>query len=679
MHTASPGKPLSRLNHTIRCGNSLVSPDFYQSGQRQSQLFSEEEKEQINVFDWEEAFPEVFNNGGFDCVIGNPPYVKLQHFRRVHSDVAEYLKEARRADGSPVYESTQTGNFDMYLPFIEKGVELLNPEGRMGYIAPNVWLKNKYGRGLRSKMAKTHRLDRWIDFKSHQVFNEAITYTALQFFRGSPVESVRCIFAPDGDVSRVDWDEPEAAIPYEDLPEDDAWNLMPDAERELVRKLSKRFQHLGDEEWSRQVFQGLITSADYVYHLDRIGPGKYRTKNGEEVAIEDDIMHPLVSGPHAKRYQAPRTDTWILFPYDLSGESVNLFAPDVMLKKFPRAWAYLKTHEPALRARESGKFDDEKWYRFGRSQNIDKQELPKVCVAQTVPHLRMFYDEAGDFFINNVRVNGILPPRREDGWFLLGILNASVADFVFQRIAKPKGGGYYEANKQFIEPLPIPNASEDEKDDVEELAKTLQELHTDRRDLVNQFQRRLNSAQMSDDKRKKTWLWADIGTTTEWKKSDEAPDDLSGRELTSWAKEMVADRLSAHYEELDARLHPGAVISVENTEHVVQLKIDDREVLKVFDEPDTALVAAQWRHIVRDINFTEQFTAKKLVRELLKLRKTDHEGLRDRLVALDAEIEELDAKIADAEDEMNAYVCNLYDLTEEEIQLVEEETSHRSY
>ena len=80
---------------------------------------------------------EVFNNDepGFDCVIGTPPYVKLQHFRKIQEDVATYLVMAKSKNGSPKYESTQTGNFDIYLPFIERGIDLLNENGKMGYIA----------------------------------------------------------------------------------------------------------------------------------------------------------------------------------------------------------------------------------------------------------------------------------------------------------------------------------------------------------------------------------------------------------------------------------------------------------------------------------------------------------------------------------------------------------------
>ena len=200
LHTALPDQPLTSLDRNIRCGNSLIGHDFYSQRGINRELFDEDEQERVNTFDWKEAFPEIFEgeDPGFDCVIGNPPYVKLQHFRKIQEDVAEYLIKARAENGGPLYESTQTGNFDMYLPFIERGIELLNSKGKMGYIAPNVWMVNEYGKGLRQKLKRTRRLDRWIDFKSFQVFDEATTYTALQFFVGFPQDHIHCVFAPGG-------------------------------------------------------------------------------------------------------------------------------------------------------------------------------------------------------------------------------------------------------------------------------------------------------------------------------------------------------------------------------------------------------------------------------------------------------------------------------------------------
>ncbi len=673
MHTASPGKPLSSLDHNIRCGNSLVSTDFSDFYRRKRDTLFEKAdegfKERVNPFNWEERFPEVYH-GKFDCVIGNPPYVKLQNFRRVHEDVADYLVNAKCADGKPLYESTQTGNFDLYLPFIEKGISLLKPDGRMGYIAPNVWVKNEYGAALRAKLKKNRNLDRWIDFKNYQIFDEAITYTALQFFKGSPVESIKCNFSPDGDISHSDWEIPHADIKYSELPETDAWNLMPDAERALIAKLKGQCASLIDS--CKGITVGIQTSADSIYHLTRISQNKYRTKSGEDVEIEDDIMHPLVSGQEAKRYQTPKTDTYLLFPYEFSGKKVTLISEASLKCKFPNAWNYLGKNEKELRGRENGKMnDDSKWWAYNYPKNLDKQELPKLGVAETVPSLRVFADIEGKFYFNNVRVNGILPNTLEDGCFLLGILNAPVADFVFKRIAKDKEGGFYEANKQFIAPLPIPDATDQEKEQVANFAKRLQELHTRRRDLIAKFDDRLNGSQTVEDSRDDIWLWADIGTSESWINSKAKPDNLSARDLKTWAKNAIEEKRQFHYLEIEESLKAGSKITLDGDSDEICLKIDGIEVFNVFTGAETPLILAQWRHKTRDLRISDKFTPKRLISDLLSLRKCSNPELTKWIIDSDKEIEKLDIEISTNENDLNQLVYKLYALTSDEIRLVE--------
>ncbi len=667
MHTASPGKPLSSLDHNIRCGNSLVSADFAAFyGQKHDTLFEaadENFKERVNPFDWEKAFPEVFLRGGFDCVVSNPPYVKLQNFRRVHEDVADYLVNAKSADGKPIYQSTQSGNFDLYLPFIEKGIRLLKPGGQMGFIAPSLWMKNEYGAALRTKLKLDKNLDRWIDFKNFQVFEEAITYTALQFFKGAALDEVKCCFAPGGDVSQINWQTPHAIVKYAGLPDDEPWNLMPDRERNLIEKLKKNCRTLGDAKWTKQIFQGLITSADSIYHLVRISQGRYRTKAGDEVAIEDAVMRPLVSGPEAKRYQLPKTDTYLLFPYDLSGKKPQLMPEKIFKEKFPNAWNYLKANEQELRARENRKFDDSDWYRFGRNQNIDKQEFPKLMVPRLVLRLFCAMDLDGKFFIDNVDVGGILVSKPEDLSYLAGIINSPVCNFVWRRISKPFQNDYYSANKQFISPLPMPDATDEEKNQVAEFAKCLQELHTKRRDLVDKFDGRLNGTQTTEDKRSDSWLWADLAATF-----DSRTKICGGKEF---AKKEMEQKREAHYLELDERLSAGSSITVVNDDDETSLKINGIEALKLFTGSETAFIAAQWRHKTRDLNVSGKFTAKQLVSDLLSLRRCENRELKGWFVETDRQIEALDVEIAAKEKALNDLAHKLYKLTPDEIKLVE--------
>jgi TaqI-like C-terminal specificity domain/Eco57I restriction-modification methylase/N-6 DNA Methylase len=126
---------LPNLDRNIKCGNSLIGPDYF-AGQLPP---DEAELRRVNPFDWQREFPEAMQAGGFDCVIGNPPYVLLQTLEQ--PSVFDYLARS--------YVSA-TYKIDTYQVFIEKGISLTKLNGRFGYITPNTFLKNKFAVELRN-------------------------------------------------------------------------------------------------------------------------------------------------------------------------------------------------------------------------------------------------------------------------------------------------------------------------------------------------------------------------------------------------------------------------------------------------------------------------------------------------------------------------------------------------
>lgn len=234
LSTALPGQPLSSLDEHIICGNSLVDWDI----ETVLEPLNDEQKQRINPFSYQTTFKDIFAGGGFDIIIGNPPYIKLQNMRQIQPEATEYWLKAKDAEGKLKFRSTQTGNYDIYLPFIEQGCRMLKLEGKMGFIAPNVWVVNEYGEGLRWLLHENHQLDRWVDFKSYQIFEEAITYTALQFFSGKATEGVRLHFAPNGnvDLAGLDW-QTLVPLPWGELSPTATWEFMAEEERTLIAKL----------------------------------------------------------------------------------------------------------------------------------------------------------------------------------------------------------------------------------------------------------------------------------------------------------------------------------------------------------------------------------------------------------------------------------------------------------
>lgn len=682
LHTAKADQPLSKLDTNIVTGNSLVGNEMY-SFKKDLLTATEAKKETINAFDYKKQFPSVFDatrpgGEGFDCVVGNPPYVKLQNFKKVYPETADFLRNATGDGGNPRYASCQTGNFDLYLPFIERGLELLNDQGRLGYIAPSLWRYNEYGEGLRKLLHSGGHLDRWIDFGSFQVFDEALIYTALQFYSKSKRDRVRFALAPTGEISRIqEWDDPNWFVTYKELPKEDTWIFVSRPERGLISRMSKACKRLDDAMMTRQIFQGLITSADPIYHLNRTGKNRYRYQPPkperaskrpppEDIDIEDAIMHPLVSGQEANRYQVPKTETYILFPYEITEEGPTLISGKRLAKEFPLAWKHLRRFEAKLRARESSAFDDDTWWRFGRNQNIDKQEDRKLIVAQTVKSLSVCPDDKGKFYLNNVRVNGILPKKPTDFWYLLGILNSSPCNWVFQRIAKPKEGGYFEANKQFIAPLPIPNVSAEKSKNLAELAQKLTALHTDRRNILSDLERRFEACEV--DEKPVEWLWpAAVSSKAKWKAK--APAEQSSRQKTAWAKEQQAKEIEIALDILKDALRPGARLEVELVKKRELRIVDDgATVLEgVFvDEDEAAQVLVDWRNYLRLNPVSENPDAATLASALRCVRKTDNPAIAKQITELDEELSQIEKSISTAEAALNKLAHQFYGLSSEE-------------
>lgn len=663
LHSARADAPLSSLDHTIRCGNSLVSSDFWRTYDE-----TPERRGIVNTFDWREAFPEIWadeKNGGFDIVLGNPPYVKLQNMKRVDAETVEYLQEKR---GDDTYASAQTGNFDLYLPFIEKGLRLLRPGGRMAYIAPSLWAVNNYGAGLRALVRRTRQLERWIDFKAFQVFDEVITYTALQFFTKEAQDHVRVAVAPDGGAADVDWDDEETIVPYDAFPEDGEWTMATGAERALIDRLARECLRLDDPKLTREIFQGVKTGADKIYKLFRKGANKYVYQLGSsgeyEVEIEDSLMFPILSGEESKRYLTPETAVYLLFPYDEHGD---LFSASTMKQRFPKAWRYLLAWRDSLLKRDSGKIGENEWWRFSRNQSLNKLYIPKLFAAGTVPSLRLACDENGEYFLTGGRVDGVIPRNSLDLHYLLGVLNGPIADFAFRRIGRPKQGGWFEANKQFIAPLPVPDASPEVRKDIAGRARDLQERWTRRRDLVRAAEERLST--LARAKHKPQWLWPALPDLPDM--MEKAPKALKLKtDRRKWADEQI-DALEAQFADaLQAALDGGGALQAEFNDGELKLFAGGSNVLDriYLDESAGRIAMAYWRFLILKGRPRD---AGKFAKELMRPPADSDSPAARQFIDRVAAFAEESAAIEAAEREMNERLYDLYSLSSDERLLVD--------
>ncbi|HEV2913277.1 MAG TPA: N-6 DNA methylase [Pyrinomonadaceae bacterium] len=449
-------RALPDLDNNIKCGNSLIGFDFYQ--QYQASDLSEEEHEHVNVFEWKKAFPDIMKQGGFDAVIGNPPYIRIQTSKR---------KEVSYFNS---HYSTAVSNYDIYCLFVEKGINLLKAGGFLGYILPHRFFKTDYGEGLRDFIVKNRNLNQIIDFDGYMVFDRASINTCIlilskngsEYFRfgqmkftsKSPRE-VASILSGINETSRFNNKIGYGQIPISTL-SSEPWIFLWEEDMSIWKKLDSIEQRLGNI--TTHIFQGLKTSADGIYIGDTIRDKgnlialKFKIDN-KTYEIEADIMKPLIKGGEMQPYHIGKSSKRILFPY----ENGELLSEKRLRHNFPRAWAYLTHHKEYLENREEGKMKGNHWYAYGRSQALSIMTSPKIITPDYYAHASYCLDEEGTYFFcgGGAGGYGIVLKTEFNMFYVLGLLNSKLLDWYLRKITMRAYQTAYMYTKKYIEKLPI--------------------------------------------------------------------------------------------------------------------------------------------------------------------------------------------------------------------------------
>ena len=464
LKTADKDKTLATLENNIKCGNSLIDdPEI--AGEL--------------AFDWEKEFPEVFENGGFDIVIGNPPYVRVQGLKE------NYLKQTKFYEQK--YKSA-TGAYDIYVLFMEKAFKLINKKGFVSFILPHKFLITDFGEGIRKYFVENKAVKSLVHFGSDLVFSEASTYTCIVTLSKEKKDKIYFKKISPSKLLEIEkWDKMNYGLLNEKN-----WDLQSEEIYKLIVKLNEQPYRVKDV--FDNIFQGIATSLDDVYVFEGKEEGNiikgYNRKYDYHFEIEKDLVKPFIKGNEMGKYKNLENKNFVLFPYQKMNDKIEYVNFEYIEKYLPMTKKYLKYFEKEIKSRERGKMKEKvDWYAYIYPKNLNKFENSKIMTQEISLGCKMTYDKKGIYyhpttiysFVKNEKFN-------VDDKFYLSILNSKIMWFFLKNTGTELSGGYFRFKTNYINPFPLPEISENANNFIEKTDKMLA-LNKELQEVSQKFQR----------------------------------------------------------------------------------------------------------------------------------------------------------------------------------------------
>jgi len=433
LRTAKKDRKLSSLTSHIQCGNSLIA-DPAVAGDK--------------AFNWQKAFPKVFEKGGFDVVIGNPPYLRVQGLKEHHAEQVKYFEE---------YFKSATMNYDLYVLFMEKSLSLIKENGKISFILPHKFLIADFGIGIRELFAQKRAVSKLIHFGSDLVFEEASTYTCIIELSNRINEALLYTqINPHKLQESISFN----AIPFEKLSGDN-WQLSNNEITKILDKLKTQPYTL--ENAFEKIFVGLQTSADKVYVLDNAKENNgivvgYSNSLEENIEIERDFVKPFLKGQDISRYKNLENSAFVIFPYLIKQDKAESMSEKYIQEKFPKGYSYLKKCETQLRARESNKMNvDGKWFQYIYPKSLASFGQPKIISQEISLGCNLAYDKDGVFYHATTCYSFVRNKTFKSSYkYYLALLNSNLLWFFLKNTGTELRGGYFRFKTNYLKPFPIP-------------------------------------------------------------------------------------------------------------------------------------------------------------------------------------------------------------------------------
>ncbi|HPH17570.1 MAG TPA: TaqI-like C-terminal specificity domain-containing protein [Haliscomenobacter sp.] len=412
---------------------------------KQIQLAEWQERPERPFFLWHTWFREIFDRGGFDIVIGNPPYVQLQRLG--------FYTDKLQAAGYETF--VRTG--DLYCLFYEQALRLLRDGGVMAYITSNSWLKTIYGQPLRRYFVQHSTPVALLNFEDAQLFKAAIVETnILLALKGKHNVKTRAVALS----KNTDMDIPLFELLFKngdviDNLSEKEWIIGNVEQAFLKSKMEQIGIQLGELPIS--INFGIKTGFNEAFIIDG--------EKMRELILKDpkneEVIKPVIRGRDVQKYFYRESNLWIIISKYRDNEN--------FVKNYPIVAEHLKTHESKLRQRGQVTNGQHHWIELDNNptdkyfQKIETEKLiwgelsdrPKFAFD-----LNKLYPEATLFFMIGQRLK-----------FILGILNSQIGEWYFNQISTTSGMGTNRWKKNKVEQLPIPPSTPEQEQKIERLVE----------------------------------------------------------------------------------------------------------------------------------------------------------------------------------------------------------------
>lgn len=397
----------------------------------------------------------------FDCIVGNPPYVKFQDMT---DDSRNFLASN--------WTTTSFGTYNLYFAFFELGYNLLSHSGRMGYITPNNFFTSLAGESLRTYLQRHQCIYKIVDFNATKVF-DVQTYTAISFINKQKNHTIEYGRIADGQPP-IEFlkDIPFSSNPYEEL-NSKKWRLLCGDERYIIKQIESIGEPIG------QLFNicvGVATLKDEVYSFIPTSSDDayfYFVRDNITWKVEKQVTRRTVKISDMKSQADITTNRrYFIFPYNMTNGKMVPISEENMASLYPFCYAYFNHVKNILATRGKGKHTYIPFYSYGRTQGLNRKGIklytptfsktPRFLVDMDEDSL--FTNGYGIYFretSNNIfGTNPISEINNLD--VIQKILNSNIMNYYITITSVAIEGGYPCYQKNFIEKFTIPYLNDEQ-------------------------------------------------------------------------------------------------------------------------------------------------------------------------------------------------------------------------